>query len=129
MDQTPVLIAEKLLELVKRTYTPNDPQPSSFEAYEAKYQIEDLCGQLLRSSLGPLGYTALLAGEFSSPPLPGFRLTAMQESCQESSALGFVAQLGVADLLGNETMTVPEMSEALGVKTKYLSEYNTPHAL
>ncbi|KAF9446748.1 S-adenosyl-L-methionine-dependent methyltransferase [Macrolepiota fuliginosa MF-IS2] len=107
MDQTPVLIAEELLKLVKRTYvttpdTPTNPL-SPFEAYKSKYQIEDLCGQLLRSVLGPLGYTSLLA-----------------ESCQESSALGFVTQLSIADLLGDKTMTVQEISDAVGVKVKYL---------
>ncbi|XP_006459129.1 hypothetical protein AGABI2DRAFT_134649 [Agaricus bisporus var. bisporus H97] len=57
----------------------------------------------MRSVLGPLGYTTLLA-----------------ESCQESSALGFITELGVADLLGENAMTVNEMSNALGVKEKYL---------
>lgn len=68
MAKTPVLIAEQLLELVKKAYATDDassqPQMSPSEAHESKYQIEDLCGQLLRSVLGPLGYTALLAGEY-----------------------------------------------------------------
>lgn len=71
MAQSPVRIAESLLDLVKKTY-PNesaepDAQLSPSEAHESKYQIEDLCGQLLRSVLGPLGYTVLLAG---SPAIP-----------------------------------------------------------
>ncbi|KAF9445422.1 S-adenosyl-L-methionine-dependent methyltransferase [Macrolepiota fuliginosa MF-IS2] len=106
MDQTPVPIAEQLLELIRQTYTTDDTTAnplSPLEAHEPRHQIEDLCGQLLRTVLGPLGYTTLLA-----------------ESCQESSALGFVTQLGIADLLGNQTMTVQEISDIVGVKAKYL---------
>ncbi|KAJ3569699.1 hypothetical protein NP233_g4876 [Leucocoprinus birnbaumii] len=107
MAQTPVLIAEHLLELVKKAYpaegVDSGTQLSPSEAHQSKYQIEDLCGQLLRSVLGPLGYTVLLA-----------------ESCQESSALGFISQLGVPDVLEDKTMSVQELSEALDVKPKYI---------
>ncbi|KAF9446750.1 S-adenosyl-L-methionine-dependent methyltransferase [Macrolepiota fuliginosa MF-IS2] len=108
MDKTPILIAEQLLKIVKRTYGADDvlsgSQLSPSEVHDSKYQIEDLCGQLLRSVLGPLGYTVLLA-----------------ESCQESSALGFVTALGVPDLLGDDkSMSAQEISDALGVRSKYL---------
>lgn len=67
MDNTPIVIASQLLDLVKGVYGDSDaspnPQLSPFEVYDSKYRIEDLCGQLLRSVLGPLEYTALLAGE------------------------------------------------------------------
>jgi hypothetical protein len=67
MTQDPVLIAEHLLKLVKKTYGNKDASEklTSFEAYDAKYEIEDYCGQLLRTVLGPLGYTTLLAGKMS----------------------------------------------------------------
>ncbi|KAF5359577.1 hypothetical protein D9756_003163 [Leucocoprinus leucothites] len=107
MAQDPVSIAEDLLRLVKKVYPGKDnlvnQQLNPFEAYEAKYEIEDRCGLLLRTVLGPLGYTTLLA-----------------ESCQESSALGFVTELGVADFLEDRIMTVDKIAEELGVKTKFL---------
>lgn len=40
-------------------------QLSASDAYQAKYLIEDLCGKLLRSVLGPLEYTILLAGQYA----------------------------------------------------------------
>ncbi len=61
MDNSQIPIAEQLLELVKRVYAPVDVVSTSWlspsETYETKYLIEDLCGKLLRSVLGPLGYT------------------------------------------------------------------------
>lgn len=125
MDSNPVLVAERLLELVKRIYAPTDsdtPQLSPFEAHETKYEVEDLCGQLLRSVLGPLAYTALLAGKPSKLGAANCCSKDTKESCQESSALGFVTELGVADLLGERSMTVQDISQALGVRPKYLSE-------
>ncbi len=126
MDKAPILIAEQLLDVVRRTYstdTLGSPQLSPLEAYESKHEIEDLCGRLLRSVLGPLEYTTLLAGVFPFYlSTPGSLLHL--ESCQESSALGFVTQTGVADLLEDKEMSVQEISQTLGVKTKYLSECN-----
>lgn len=127
MDKAPVLIAEQLLEVVKRAFstnTPDIPQLTLLEAYESKHKVEDLCSQLLRSVLGPLEYTTLLAGVFLSY-LPNHYLLLRVESCQESSALGFVTQLGVADLLGDKEMSIQEISETVGVKTKYLSGCHT----
>ena len=127
MDKAPVLIAEQLLEVVKRAFstdTPSTPQLTPLEAHESKHEIEDLCGRLLRSVLGPLEYTTLLAGMFL-PNLPARGSLLLVESCQESSALGFVTQLGVADLLGDKEMSIQQMSETLGVKIKYLSECHT----
>ncbi|XP_006459128.1 hypothetical protein AGABI2DRAFT_116080 [Agaricus bisporus var. bisporus H97] len=107
MNEAPILIASQLLELVKKTYgastISSNPPLSPLEVFDSKYQIEDLCGQLLRTVLGPLAYTTLLA-----------------ESCQESSALGFITTLGVPDLLGDTTMSLSEISDALGVNAKYL---------
>lgn len=67
MNEAPILIASQLLELVKKTYgastISSNPPLSPLEVFDSKYQIEDLCGQLLRTVLGPLAYTTLLAGE------------------------------------------------------------------
>lgn len=69
METSPISIAEQLLELVRRVYVPvavgPNPRLSASEIYETKYLIEDLCGKLLRSVLGPLEYTTLLAGQYA----------------------------------------------------------------
>ena len=67
---TPIILAEQLLELVKSVYTADntrhDGVPSadipSQAAHNAKYRIAETCDELMRSVLGPLEYTVLLAG-------------------------------------------------------------------
>ncbi|KAJ7186476.1 S-adenosyl-L-methionine-dependent methyltransferase [Mycena filopes] len=58
---------------------------------------------LLRVVMGPLQYTALIA-----------------ESCQESQALYFVTQFGIADLIGDSALSLVEISEKTGVETQFL---------
>ncbi|KAF8079201.1 S-adenosyl-L-methionine-dependent methyltransferase [Lyophyllum atratum] len=101
---TPVTIAEQLLQLTKANFDTSSPQNDPLAQYNAKIRVQDLCDQLLQSVLGRLEYTILLA-----------------ESCQESSALGFVTTLGVPDIIGDETMTVTQLSEASGADPRFLS--------
>lgn len=61
-------------------------------------------------------------GRLSSAPSVFFEsLSFREESCQESSALGFISELDVPDALGDASMSIEELSEALAVKSKYLS--------
>ncbi|GLB43619.1 putative O-methyltransferase [Lyophyllum shimeji] len=101
---TPVTIAEQILQLTKAHFDPSNATDDPFALYDAKIRMQDLCDQLLQSALGRLEYTILLA-----------------ESCQESSALGFISSLGVADIIGDETKTVAELSEASGADSRFLS--------
>ncbi|KAJ6566042.1 S-adenosyl-L-methionine-dependent methyltransferase [Mycena capillaripes] len=59
--------------------------------------------RLLRAVMGPLQYTALMA-----------------ESCQESQALHFVTSLSIADIIGDGSLSLGEISEKTGVDTQFL---------
>lgn len=68
----PIILAEQLLELVKSVYTADNTRhdgvpfadTTSQAVHNAKYRIAETCDELMRSVLGPLEYTVLLAGEF-----------------------------------------------------------------
>lgn len=44
------------------------------------------------------------------------------ESAQESSALRFVAELGVADAIGDDTKTLSDLAAQVGVGPRFLGE-------
>ncbi|KAJ7766958.1 S-adenosyl-L-methionine-dependent methyltransferase [Mycena maculata] len=95
-----VAVAEKLLALVKARAV---AQAESTEFYNKGIQVQATCDRLLRAVMGPLEYTALIA-----------------ESCQESQALQFVTSLGIAEIIGDGSLALPEISEKTGVDTQYL---------
>lgn len=45
------------------------------------------------------------------------------ESCQESSALHFITSLGVPDVIGENSVTLAELSTKLNVQPRFISEY------
>ena len=47
------------------------------------------------------------------------------ESCHESSALRFVTELGVADVIGGDKKSLSEICEQIGVDSMYLGKYLT----
>ncbi|RDB19401.1 O-methyltransferase SfmM3 [Hypsizygus marmoreus] len=106
---TPVYIAEEILRLTQSAFAPPSTDPAGAHVdplalYDAKIRMQDLCDTLLQSVLGRLEYTVLLA-----------------ESCQESSALGFVTTLGIADIIGDGTASVDELSDKSGADAQFLS--------
>lgn len=72
-NASPIALAEQLLELVKSIHSTDNAAksavsgggaPSSTQAvYDAKHRVAETCDALMRSVLGPLEYTVLLAGE------------------------------------------------------------------
>jgi len=46
-----------------------------------------------------------------------------EESCQESSALGFVTSLGVPDIIGNDTVSLVDLSEKTAADKQFLGAY------
>ncbi|KAG6811266.1 hypothetical protein H0H92_008259 [Tricholoma furcatifolium] len=101
---TPVSIAEQILQLVQINFDASSPQTDLQALYDAKIRVQDLCNSLLQATLGRLEYTTLLA-----------------ESCQESSALGFISRLGVADVIGDKDVTLDEISKSTGSDPRFLS--------
>ncbi|KAG6856819.1 hypothetical protein H0H87_000291 [Tephrocybe sp. NHM501043] len=101
---TAVSIAEQILQLTKANFDTASPQDNHLALYNAKITLQDLCDKLLQSALGRLEYTTLLA-----------------ESCQESSALGFVGRLGIADIIGDRAVTLDELSTSTGSDARFLS--------
>ncbi|KAG5643503.1 hypothetical protein DXG03_000744 [Asterophora parasitica] len=99
----PVYIAEQILQLTKANFDASNPQDDLLALYNAKIQLQGLCDNLLQNALGGLEYTILLA-----------------ESCQESSALGFVNSLGVSDIIGDGKTTVEELGKASGADPRFL---------
>ncbi|THH29959.1 hypothetical protein EUX98_g4226 [Antrodiella citrinella] len=106
-----VALAEELLRLVRSTHLDDaaasavSGSPSSTQAaHDAKNLIAETCDALMRSVLGPSEYTVLLA-----------------ESCQESSALYFITSLGVADVIGEASVGLAELSTQLNVEPRFLS--------
>ncbi|KZW02262.1 S-adenosyl-L-methionine-dependent methyltransferase [Exidia glandulosa HHB12029] len=98
--QDAVAVAERLLALVKTfAAAPTD----SKDAYTGALDVQRTCDELLRTVVGPLEYTVLIA-----------------ESCQESSALHFVTQLGVADIIGEGSASLTELSERTGADARFL---------
>ncbi|TCD62094.1 hypothetical protein EIP91_007494 [Steccherinum ochraceum] len=117
MASDSVALAERLLELAKslqvsaaaaitaESVNGGSGAPSSAQAaHDAKHLIAETCDALMRSVLGPLEYTVLLA-----------------ESCQESSALYFITSLGVADVIGEDTVSIADLSSKLNVQPRFLS--------
>ncbi|KAF7346966.1 S-adenosyl-L-methionine-dependent methyltransferase [Mycena venus] len=95
-----VAVAEHLLALVKARSV---SQANSTEFYDKGIEVQATCDRLLRAVMGPLEYTALMA-----------------ESCQESQALHFVTSLDIADIIGDGSLSVAEISEKTGVDTQFL---------
>jgi hypothetical protein len=119
-------LTEELLTLVKSISSPSSTAANvdahARAVYDAKLKAQHVCNHILRELMGPLEYTAVIAGPFSSLPLHSVvMLNVRAESCQESSALQFVAALGVADLLGDETKSLTDLSTAAGVDPVFLS--------
>ncbi|KAG5636306.1 hypothetical protein H0H81_008477 [Sphagnurus paluster] len=104
LNVTPVALAEQILDLTKAHFDTSALQNDPIALYNAKIRVQELCNNLLQNVLGRLEYTVLLA-----------------ESCQESSALGFVSMLGVPDVIGEDTKTVTEIGEAVGADPRFLS--------
>ena len=147
-SQSPVALAEQLLELVKTLYhdpASHDHSTDARDAYNHKNRISNICDELKRGVLGPSEYTVLLAGEFYSVLqcvilawadrqvvmrafeyiLDGDTVIWVDvriESCQESSALRFVSELGVPDIIADETLSLQEISKKAGVDERYLSK-------
>ncbi|CDO74764.1 hypothetical protein BN946_scf185001.g12 [Trametes cinnabarina] len=106
-DRTPIEIAEELLQLVKSIYGTSDSTSiADQEAYDAKKRVQYLSQLITRRVAGPLEYTILLA-----------------ESCHESAALRFVAEYGVADVIGDGIKTLSDISKEVKVNARYLSRY------
>ncbi|KAG6907938.1 hypothetical protein DXG01_006796 [Tephrocybe rancida] len=101
---TPISIAEQILQLTQTNFDTSSPQSDSLALYNAKISLQDLCDKLLQATLGRLEYTTLLA-----------------ESCQESSALGFVSRVGVADIISDKTVSLDELSKSTGSDPRFLS--------
>ncbi|KIP03658.1 hypothetical protein PHLGIDRAFT_130017 [Phlebiopsis gigantea 11061_1 CR5-6] len=99
---SPVALAEDLLREVKAIYGA-DGAAASHDTYEAKKRVQLLADRLKRDVLGPLEYTVLLA-----------------EAAQESAALRLVAELGVADAIGDDTKTLAELAAHAGVAPRFL---------
>ncbi|KAJ7186459.1 S-adenosyl-L-methionine-dependent methyltransferase, partial [Mycena filopes] len=96
-----IAMAEHLLALVKQR---SGSHPSSTEFYNKSIEVQATCESLLRVVMGPLQYTALVA-----------------ESCQESQALNFVTQFGIADIIGDgPALSLVEISQKTGVDTQFL---------
>ena len=53
-----IALAEKLLALVKSVAD----APDTFKTWDEKIQIQNVCDKLLAQVMGPLEFTALLAG-------------------------------------------------------------------
>ena len=76
---SPIALAEHLLELVKRVHSTDDGSDvAQFiqTTHDTKHLIAEACDALMRSVLGPLEYTVLLAGESASDRLIGSTLLA-----------------------------------------------------
>ncbi|KAH8079791.1 S-adenosyl-L-methionine-dependent methyltransferase [Cristinia sonorae] len=102
---SPVALAEHLLALVKSIDGGTTERPAQTQTiHDAKHVIAETCDALMRSVLGPLEYTVLLA-----------------ESCQESSALHFITSLGVPDVIGQDALSLAELSTKLNVQPRFLS--------
>ncbi|KAJ7141986.1 S-adenosyl-L-methionine-dependent methyltransferase [Mycena filopes] len=99
-DASAVAMAEHLLALVKERSASHS---SSTEFYNKSIEVQATCESLLRVVMGPLQYTALVA-----------------ESCQESQALYFATQFGIADLIGDGALSLVEIGEKTGVETQFL---------
>jgi hypothetical protein len=63
----------------------------------------------------------LLVGVVSFSDLTSFDRA--EESCQESSALGFVTRLGVPDIIGSETVSLAELSAKTAAEEQFLGTY------
>ncbi|KAJ6566268.1 S-adenosyl-L-methionine-dependent methyltransferase [Mycena capillaripes] len=96
----PVALAEQLLSLVKARSV---SEADSTGFYDKGIEVQAACDRLLRAVMGPLQYTALIA-----------------ESCQESQALHFVTSVGIADIIGDGSLSLGEISEKTGVDTQFL---------
>ncbi|KAF8516485.1 S-adenosyl-L-methionine-dependent methyltransferase [Gautieria morchelliformis] len=97
-----IIQAQQLLQLVTSISDPTsglDP----LSVWNAKIQIQHICGKIMQSTMGPLEYTVLLA-----------------ESCQESQSLHFVTSLGIADFIGDGEATLATLSEKAGVLPQFL---------
>lgn len=132
---SPVALAEQLLALVKSIHDADSttasaiPGASSQAVHDAKNQVADTCDALMRSVLGPLEYTILLAGAWSIT-YKNFHARhshTCTESCQESSALHFITSLGVADVIGDESVSLAELSKKLKVQARFLGKQRHPH--
>lgn len=121
---TPVEIAEQILWLTRTNFDSSNPQSDPLALYNAKIRMQDLCNGLLQTALGGLEYTVLLAGAYYSTGSHGWHSELLStESCQESSALGFITGLGVPDIIADETATVADISKASGVDARFLSKF------
>ncbi|EJD39075.1 S-adenosyl-L-methionine-dependent methyltransferase [Auricularia subglabra TFB-10046 SS5] len=98
--QDAVAVAERLLALVKDLAA---APAQSKDAYTGALDVQRTCDELLRTVVGPLEYTVLIG-----------------ESCQESAALHFVTQLGVADIIGEGTASLADLSERTGADARFL---------
>ncbi|KAF9469574.1 S-adenosyl-L-methionine-dependent methyltransferase [Collybia nuda] len=100
----PISIAEEILQLATSVISDPGVVTDPFVLYDAKNKMQDLCSKMLQSTLGRLEYTILLA-----------------ESCQESSALGFVNALGIPDIIGDDAMSLAELGEKSGADIRFLA--------
>ncbi|KAG6847786.1 hypothetical protein H0H93_006002 [Arthromyces matolae] len=98
----PVSIAERILQLTQTHFNASSSgsEIDPLALYNAKNTLQDLCNELLRNALGSLEYTVLLA---------------------ESSALGFVNRLGVADVIADKAVPLNEISVSTGSDPRFLS--------
>jgi hypothetical protein len=99
LESPSVALAEKLLTLVKSVASSSE----TFKTWDEKIQIQNICDRLLAQIMGPLEFTALLAG-----------------TSQESQALYFVNELGVADMIGSGELSLSELSTRAGVPARFL---------
>lgn len=129
---SPIATVEALLKEVKAIYGDGGIAASQ-DTYEAKKRVQLLADKVKREVLGPLEYTILIGGALSRFSvflfLVSFIVRRVQkaderpgtlESCQESSALRFITELGVADAIGDDTKTLLAISEHVGVPSRYL---------
>lgn len=127
---SPIATVEELLKEVKAIYGDGGIAASQ-DTYEAKKRVQLLADKVKREVLGPLEYTILIGGAlcrffvFLSLPFArrvqkAYEGPGTLESCQESSALRFITELGVADAIGDDTKTLLAISEHVGVPSRYL---------
>lgn len=117
---SPIELADQLLALVKAAEADNNP--NSKAAWDAKHRIALLCNELKREVLGPAEFTAVVAGAFDFYRERRSLIDAGYiEACQESAALHLVSSLGVADIIGDGTVSLKDIAQKTNVNELYLS--------